>query len=467
MNVFLSVSGYDIFNIVGLVIALGVLIVLIFKKVPAVFAVSIAAVIAAITNWSNEGTGNIWYALSNFASGTGTTFYQFLFVFLLSTIYGELVAGLGMAESISSFFIKVFGKKAAAIVIVITTALLVYGGVSAMVVAFTVAPIGISLLRQSNISKKFLPALIALGQSTFALTALPGSPQVNNIIPSNYLGTSSTAAPVLGIIASVIMLGLGLAYLLWQISRSKKKNEGFEEELVPENYRNAAKDENEKAPNVILSFLPMVLLIGLFMLFENVTFFGYSFNKQYNGMASVCTAMFIVIIYLIIYGLFIAKKKDSVIKIIKKGSEDWIVPLLNFAMIVGFGTVIQKLNGFQVLTNLVVGMGSNYFVAALTVCILAGVTGSASGGLKIALNSEELVTSWVNSDMNMNALHRVISIASGGLDSLPHCGGILADLQVCGETHSRSYIHIFVVTVVIPIIATIVVATLATLGVVC
>lgn len=466
MNFLLSVSGYDVFNIAGLVIALAVLIVLIFKKVPVIFAVPIAAVIAAITNWSNEGTGNIWYALTNFASGTGNTFYQFLFVFLLSTIYGELVAGLGMAESISSFFIKIFSKKAAAVVIVITTALLVYGGVSAMVVAFTVAPIGISLLRQSNISKKFLPALIALGQSTFALTALPGSPQVNNIIPSSYLGTSSTAAPLLGIIASVVMLGLGLAYLLWQISISKKKNEGFEEELVPETYKNTKEDENKKSPNIILSLLPMVLLIGLFILFENVSFGNYSFKTQYNGMASVCTAMFIVIIYLVIYGLFIAKKKDIVVNIIKKGSVDWIVPLLNFAMIVGFGTVIQKLNGFSVLTNLVIGLGSNYFVAAITVCILAGVTGSASGGLKIALNSEELVTSWTTSNMNMGALHRVISIASGGLDSLPHCGGILADLQVCGETHSRSYIHIFVVTVVIPIIATIVVATLATLGIV-
>lgn len=463
MNLLVSITGTDVLNIAGLVLALAALIVLIFKKVPVVFAVSIAAVIAAVTNWSTSGTGNIWYALNNFAQGTGNTFYQFLFVFLLSTIYGELVAGLGMADSIAKFFIKLFGKGAAAVVIVITTALLVYGGVSAMVVAFTVAPIGISLLRQSNISKKFLPALIALGQSTFALTALPGSPQVNNIIPSSYLGSSSTAAPVLGIIASIIMLGLGLAYLLWQIARSKKKGDTFEEELVPQQYKNIDNDDNKKLPNIILSFLPMVVLIGLFITLENVHFGSYTFKTQYNGMASVCTAMFAVIIYLVVYGLATGKK-DVTLNIIKKGSVDWIVPLLNFAMIVGFGSVIQKLNGFSVLTNLVIGLGANYYVAAVTVCILAGVTGSASGGLKIALNSNELVASWTSSTMNMNALHRVISIASGGLDSLPHCGGILADLQVCGENHSRSYFHIFIVTVVIPIIATIVVCTLASLG---
>jgi len=466
MHIFTSVSGMDVFNIIGLVLALAVLIFLIFKKVPVVFAVSIAAVVAAVTNWQTGGDGNIWNALKNFAMGTGTTFYQFLFVFLLSTIYGELVAGLGMAESISDFFIKIFGKKAAAVVIIITTALLVYGGVSAMVVAFTVAPIGISLLRKSNISKKFLPALIALGQSTFALTALPGSPQVNNIIPTTKLGTTSTASPALGAIASVIMLGLGTAYLLWQIARSKKKGEGFEEDLVPENYKNmerAETEEKEKNPNVILSFLPMVLLIGIFILLENVKFGSYSFKTQYNGMASVCTAMFIVIIYIVVYGI-ITKKQDKVLAIIKKGSVDWIIPLLNFAMIVGFGTVIQQLNGFKVLTAWVIGLGANYYIASITVCLLAGVTGSASGGLKIALNADDLVASWTSSSMNMNALHRVISIASGGLDSLPHCGGILADLQVCGETHARSYFHIFIVTVVIPIIATVVVATLATVG---
>lgn len=462
----MSVSGLDVFNIIGLVIALAVLIVLIFKKVPVVFAVPIAAVVAAITNWSTSGTGNIWYALTNFAEGTGKTFYQFLFVFLLSTIYGELVAGLGMAESIANFFIKILGKKAAAVVIVITTALLVYGGVSAMVVAFTVAPIGISLLRQTNISKKFLPALIALGQSTFALTALPGSPQVNNIIPTTKLGTTSTAAPVLGIIAAVVMLGLGLAYLLWQIHRSQKKGEGFEEELVPELYRNTTTSE-EKPPHIIISLLPTVLLIGLFILLENVKFGDYSFKTQYNGMASVCTAMFVVILLIAVYGVFVAKKGKKVLEIIKKGSIDWILPLLNFSMIVGFGSVIQKLNGFQVLTGLVVNMGANYFVAAAAVCLLAGVTGSASGGLKIALNSDELVAAWTDTSagLNMNALHRVISIASGGLDSLPHCGGILADLQVCGENHARSYFHIFIVTVVIPILATVLVCTLATLGV--
>ncbi|MGM9873327.1 MAG: GntP family permease [Bacilli bacterium] len=460
----LTMSGWDIFNIIGLVLALAVLIFLIFKKVPTVFAVSIAAIVAAITNWNVSGEGNIWRALTFFAQGTGNTFAQFLFVFLLSTIYGELMAGLKLAQSIANFFIKILGKKASAIIIVITTALLVYGGVSAMVVAFTVAPIGIALLRESNISKKFLPALIALGQSTFALTALPGSPQVNNIIPCSVLNTTSTASPVLGLIAALIMLGLGLAYLLWQISRSKKKGETFEEELVPEQYKKTDTTE-EKLPNVILSFLPMIILIGLFLLFENVSFFGYEFSKQYNGLASVCTAMFISIIYLVIYGIA-TKKNKEVLSIIQKGSVDWIVPLLNFAMIVGFGTVIQNLNGFTVLTNWVIGLGSNYLTAAITVCLLAGVTGSASGGLKIALNSEELVTAWTTSSMNMSALHRIISVASGGLDSLPHCGGILADLQVCGETHSRSYFHIFIVTVVIPIIATGVIVLLASLGLV-
>lgn len=457
-------NGYDIFNILGLVIALGILIYLIFKRVPVVLAVSIAAIVAALTNWTADGA-NIWSALSNFATGTGTTFNQFLFVFLLSTIYGELMAGLGMAQSIANFFIKIFGKKSAAIVIVMTTGLLVYGGVSAMVVAFTVVPIGIALFRETKISKKFLPVLVALGQSTFALTALPGSPQVNNIIPTRVFGTTSTAAPMLGIIASVIMLGLGLIYVLWQINKSKKKGETFEEELVPAQYLKKNL-ENKNTPSIIIALIPMLLLIGLFLIFENVHFGSYNFAEQYNGLASVCTAMFIAIIFLIGYGIFVAKRKEETIQIIRNGAIDWTIPLINFSMIVGFGAVIQNLNGFAVLTKWIVGLGNNYLIAAITVTLFAGVTGSASGGLKIALNVPDLVNAWTSSNMNMEALHRVVSIASGGLDSLPHCGGILTALQVCGETHSRSYIHMFMVTVIIPLIATLVVVVLASMGIV-
>lgn len=445
-------------NILGLILALAVLIVLVFKKVPIIFAVIAATLVAGLTNVTG-----VWEALNNLAKGTGDTFASFLFVFLLSTIYGELMAALGLANSIANFLVKIFGKKNVAIVIILTTGLLVFGGVTAMVVCFTIVPIGISLLRQANISKKFLPGLISLGQATFALTALPASPQLNNIIPTAYLGTTSTAAPLLGCIAAVIMFGLGTLYFYLVIKKSQKKGEVFDENAVPLNYRNEATEE--KTPNVILAFLPMVLLIACYLVFENVNFGGYKF-KEHGAYSAISTAMVISVIYLIILGVSLKKWKLT-LNTLKKGGVDWISPLLNFSMIVGFGYVIQNTAGFAKLVEFACNIpGPKYISAAISVCLLAGVTGSASGGLKIALGSDELVASWLAGGTSPQALHRIISVASGGLDSLPHCGGILATLDVCGESHSNSYIHIFVTTVIIPIIATFVIVMLACLGVV-
>ena len=175
--------------------------------------------------------------------------------------------------------------------------------------------------------------------------------------------------------------------------------------------------------------------------------------------------MFIAIIYLVVLGFATGKKKET-IATLNQGCVDWIKPLLNFSMIVGFGSVIKITTGFNNLVDFALSLDINgYISAAVSVCMLAGVTGSASGGIKIALSSETLVNSWLSSGLNVNALHRIISISSCGLDSLPHCGGILATLDVCNENHSRSYWDIFVVTVIVPIITTVVVVALAILNI--
>lgn len=301
---------------------------------------------------------------------------------------------------------------------------------------------------------------VAFGQGTFALTALPVTPQLNNIIPTEVLGTSSTAAPILGIIGTIIMFVLGTVYIQFMVNRSIKKGEGFDESTVK---KGQELQEQIHVPS-LLGFLPMIILVVSYILFENINIMGYCF-KNHGTYSAVCTAMFVSILYLIILG-FTMKQKDNIIKSLEEGCVDWIMPLLNFSMIVGFGTVIKSTSGFEQLVEIAIHIpGPAYISAAISTCMLAGVTGSASGGMKIALSSDQLVSSWLSTGgVNAAALHRIISIASCGLDSLPHCGGILATLNVCNETHSSSYIHIFVTTVLIPIIATMIVVALASIG---
>ncbi len=443
-------------GIIGLLLGLATLILLVFKKTPTALAVVGASLVAGILNGVEP-----WTALNSLERGTGNTFAAYLFVFFLATVYGELMSATGCANTIANTFIKIFGKKNVVMIISLTTGLLVYGGVTAMVVCFTVAPIGISLLKETNISKRFLPAIISLGMCTFALTALPGTPQLNNIIPTEALGTTSTAAPVLGLIAAAIMFGLGLVYLQMVVNKSIKNGETFDDSTVkPGSYE--VIDPN-KCPSAVQSFLPLVILMASYRIFETYGLFGYVF-AEHGAYSAVSTAMFLAVAYLVVLG-YVRKDGTKTMATLKKGAVDWIMPLLNFSMIVGFGSVIKITEGFAELTRLALSIpGPAYVSAAISVCLLAGVTGSASGGMKIAISSEALVNSWLNSGVNLNALHRILSVSSCGLDSLPHCGGILATLNVCNETHSSSYKEIFVVTVIIPIIATAVIVALACAG---
>ena len=130
--------------------------------------------------------------------------------------------------------------------------------------------------------------------------------------------------------------------------------------------------------------------------------------------------------------------------------------------------MISNTAGYAALVDAVTNLDMNpYLSAALSVTLLAGVTGSASGGINIALSSEKLVASWTSkltTQSQLDALHRIISVSSCGLDSLPHCGGILATLDVCQESHATSYKYIFMITVVFTLIAAAVLVLLASIG---
>ena len=449
----------DLFGILGLIAALAVLSILIYKRVPAILAALAATLVAAIFNRVEP-----WAAFGNLFTGIGSTFGSYIPLFFFATIYGKLMAYTGCANAISDFFIRIFGAKAVVLIISVTTALLVYGGVTAMVVAFTVFPLGVSLCRKANITKKLLPAFIQLGQATFALTALPGTPQLNNIIPTSYLGTTSTAAPVLGLIASAIMFGLGYAYLMFEVRQSRIRGEGFDEASLRPG--SVSELSGQELPSTFFAFLPIILLLALYMIFERVSFWGYSL-KAANNFAPVCTAMIIAIFCLLGLALHMGRGKDA-LRSVQNGAKDWVGPLLGFAIVVGFGRVISNTAGYASLVNTVTHMDlSPYLSAALSVTLLAGVTGSASGGINIALSSEALVSSWTSqltTPTQLAALHRVISVSSCGLDSLPHCGGILATLDVCQESHATSYKYIFVITVVFTLIAAAVLVALASLG---
>src|SRR5699024_6769639 len=124
-------------------------------------------------------------------------------LFMLGALFGTLMGYSGMSQSVASKSIRIIGTKRATIGVVSESAVLAYGGISVFVVVFCVYPLALKLFEEADIPKKLRPGSIIAGMMTFAMTALPGTPQIQNIIPTDYFHTDAAAAPFIGLAAPV------------------------------------------------------------------------------------------------------------------------------------------------------------------------------------------------------------------------------------------------------------------------
>lgn len=438
-------------NLLGIVLSIAVLILLICKGCSAIISSIVAALIAGLTN----GFG-IWQSLTEFYVPGFLGFAgKMFFVFLLATIYGKVIGVSGSAHRIAYTFVDLFGKKRALFVIGLTTGVLVYGGVSAMVVVFTVLPIAYVLIKEADVPKILLPATITWGQATFAMAALPGSPQNPNLVPATFFNTTPTAAPISGIVCGILIFIAGWIYLEWQNKRYHAMGIGFDNNSKI-NLKIQSEIRREDCPSTWKAFAPLVILVVLYSAFAN-GWFGFTLDPT----TSVNTAMFISIV--LVFVLNPSKFKD-LMKAFMDGSREWTTPLMNFTTMIAFGAVIQATPGFAVVSEWLLTFSGNVYVSALiTTSIMCGITGNGSGGETIALNA--LGQNWLTMGGNPQSLHRIVSIASSGFDSLPHCGGITTVFGLCDESIGKGYIHAFITTTIIPFLGAVIAVLLASIGI--
>lgn len=438
-------------NILGIILGLAVLIVLVFRKMNLFLAVFIAVLICGLTN----GLG-FWTICEVFAGSVGEYFGGIIMVFFFASIYGQVLTKSGGAASISYRIIDCFKKsKYTVLAIPVITAILVYGGISVFVVVFTVMPIGVMLMREANLNKSMLPGLINFGATTFAMTCLPGSPQLTNLIPSQMLGTSPMASPMLGIIGAICMVILGVLYYRYEIRKYIKKGYGFDQATVGENQSNLM--SREECPPAWKAIVSILTLLVIYLGFAN----GW-FGVKLTTFTAVNTGM--IVATLIIYGLN-SKKIKKLNYAVGEGAVQWIMPLIYLCAVIGLGAVIKQTPGYTHIVNIALNIPGNVYVSAATsTTLVAGITGSASGGIQIAL--ESLADSWLSKGGTPEVLHRICAVASGGLDSLPHAGGLFTVFAVCNENHRSGYYHLFYSTVMIPLIVTIILVICASFGIV-
>lgn len=461
----------------AIVLSLVLLMYLAYRGITVLLLAPLMAALAVVLS------GDIGFLLpiytDTFMKALGNYVIPFLPIFLLGALFGQLMADSGAAHTIARWIVDKLGEKHAIVTVVLACGILTYGGVSLFVVAFAIYPIARDLFRAADIPKRLIPATIALGSFTFTMTALPGTPAIQNAIPIPYYGTNVFAAPGLGIIAGIIMFTGGLWWLRGRARKAELTGEGYgvheEENTAPTGAGDQAERGGLSHMPLALALLPLVLVIGVNALFTYIVFPGMDMGfvtERFPAMdPSKVTGLWALIIALVIACATLVVSRlgrwEDLRGTVNKGVFGFMLPLFNTASEVGYGAVIAGLAGFAIIRDAVLNVTPHnpLISEAIAMNVLAGITGSSSGGLSIALQTlgADYLRMAQEVGIDPELLHRVAVLAAGGFDTLPHCGAIITLLSICKLNHRQSYLNIAAVTMGAPFVALVTVITLGTL----
>ncbi|MBP7242981.1 GntP family permease [Amaricoccus sp.] len=394
-----------------------------------------------------------------FMTETGAFIISFFPLFLLGAVFGKLMDASGSARALAEGLVRLLGTGRAIPAVVIACAVMTYGGVSLFVVAFAVYPIAAALFHRAGINKALIPATIALGAFTFTMSALPGTPSIQNAIPMPFFGTTPFAAPGLGVLTAAVMYIVGRQWLYY---RARQLGAGYGPYEPPH-----VVEHESGLPSSLVASLPLVLVIALNLVFTFVLIprmdtsylatplFGETDIEEVRGIWSIIAALFFSILALI--ALNWGRLSGRVTRLMDEGAEASLMPIFNTASLVGFGSVIATLAAFAAIRDEIVHVGGdNVLVSiAIGVTMLSAMTGSASGGMSIALTTlgDQYLAMAEATGVSPELLHRVTAVAAGSLDTLPHNGAVISLLAICGLTHRDSYKDLAIAGIGAPVIA--------------
>lgn len=429
-------------SILGLIVGLALLMFLTMRGFNIIIAAVLCSVILALT-----GGLNLIEALTeHYMTGFTDFFKSWFLIFLLGAIFGKVMEDTNGAKAIAYWVQDKVGSKGALFAVVGACAIMTYGGVSVFIVAFCVYPIAVSLFRSANLPHRFIPAALVFGSISFTMTS-PGSPEIQNLIPAQHFGTTPIAGGWIGFLGAFLILIVGGYFLNRMVQKAVKNGESFSLPYV-------AEDEEEEdlnsLPNAFISIIPLISVVGVLNIVAQFI----------PTDEAVIVALFsgVVVAWILMFN----QLKEHM-PMLTKGTENALVAIANTCGVVGFGAVASHVPAFDMIVKGLTNMpGLEYAGLAVAVTVIAGITGSASGGLGIALPI--LAPIYAKMGLDPGAMHRISSFASGGLDSLPHNGYIVTTINgVSKETHKRSYKAVFLLSVIIPTVVLAFVVLLYTL----
>jgi H+/gluconate symporter-like permease len=432
-----------IISFIGLLLGLGLLMILTIRGINLIIAAILCSAIVSITG----GLDLIDALAKDYMTGFTGFFASWFLTFLLGAIFAKVMEDTLAANAIADGISRLIGPKRAVLATVAACGIMTYGGVSVYIVAFSVYPIAVSLFKRANLPHRFIPGALVFGSISFTMTS-PGSPEIQNLIPTEHFGTTPTAGGWIGFLIAFLIMIVGGYVLGKMVDRAVKRGESFSMDhllddvtaQVAAGEESAMSQNNKDLPNIIVAIIPLVLVVVVLNVLTN--------------FIPTDKAVLIALFSGIAIGWFLMYRNaiGTHWKALTKGTENAIMAISNTCAVVGFGAVASKVPAFNGIVDVLTNMpGLEYAGLALAVTIIAAITGSASGGLGIALPI--LAPIYMAQGLDPGAMHRISSLASGGLDSLPHNGYIVTTINgVCKETHKRAYFPVFVMSVIIPTI---------------
>lgn len=442
----------------GLLAGLALLMFMALRGVNIFIAALLCALVVALSNGLEAPKALLEYFPFG-PLGAFTFAGKFFVLFLCGAIFGKVMAASQAASSIAQAITRSLGISRTLWVTMLVCALLTYGGVVVFVVIFTMYPLGISLMREANLPKRLFCAATALGAGTFTMTAMPGTPSIHNVIAASTLGTDLFAGAWIGVAASVLMVALGMAYVQREWRLARERGEGFEanaQDLRMEQLASAP----GSGPHWSLALVPILVVLGIIILPRLLLLSGavvpgqgllgplLGFSQQ---QPILWPSLALVVATGVAVMLFAGLRRNTLV-LLGQGADDAIMPLLNTAAVIGFGGVVTQTPGFAQFAQWILTVDLPPLLSVFaSASVVSGIVGSSSGGLQIFMQT--LAPKYLEMGVEPEVLHRIAAIASGGFDSLPHCGAVIAMLMIMGLTHKQAYKDIFIVTVLVPVIA--------------
>lgn len=422
----------QVLSIIGIILGLAFLVILALRGWSIIIIAPIASVIVLL--FSRE---NLLGGLNGaFMKGFSSFAMKFFLIFLLGTIFGKVMEDSGAAKKIAEFLLRLTGRQKqlnAVMAIVGVCAILAYGGISVFVIIFVVMPIARPLFKEINLSWHIFPGIFFFGIGTFVMAMLPGTPQIQNVIPMKYLGTTTMAAPALGIIATVLLIIIDCFVVNWFLKRLRDRGQGYEGSDPIAMKSPGLHDSDERpTPMIWLAIVPSLGLLLLLNVFK---------------VDIVWALLAGVVMGLVLFYNHLPNKLST----LTAGATNSAIPLINTCADVGFGSVVGAVAGFKMISAALMHIpGSPAFSLSLATQLLCGITGSATGGMGIAM--ELFSKHYLAIGMAPELIHRVAGLATAGLDVMPHNGAVITVFALVGLTHKEAYKYIFVFALLVPII---------------